>query len=72
MTIDWVDIAVTLLTTGVFTLIGFVWRWSHKVTSLEKDITDLKRRIRKMEVDHDKVMDRMYSMAKSRGDFQIK
>ena len=72
MTIDWIDIAVTLLTTGVFTLIGFVWRWSHKVTSLEKDITDLKRRIRKMEVDHDKVMDRMYSMAKSHGGFQIK
>ena len=72
MTIDWVDIAVTLLTTGLFTLVGFVWRWSHKVTSMEKDIVDMKRRIRKMETDHDKVMDRMYSMAKSRGDFQIK
>ena len=72
MTIDWVDIAVTLLTTGLFTLVGFVWRWSHKVTKIETDITDVKRRIRKMETDHDKVMDRMYSIAKSRGDFKIK
>ena len=72
MTIDWVDIAVTLLTTGLFTLVGFVWRWSHKVTAMEKDITDMKRRIRKMETDHDKVMDKMYSIVKSRGDFQIK
>ena len=72
MTIDWVDIAVTLLTTGLFTLVGFVWRWSHKVTKIETDIADVKRRIRKMETDHDKVMDRMYSIAKSRGDFKIK
>ena len=69
MTIDWVDIAVTLLTTGLFALVGFVWRWSHKVTSMEKDIVDMKRRIRKMETDHDKVMDRMYSIAKSRSEF---
>ena len=69
MTIDWVDIAVTLLTTGLFALVGFVWRWSHKVTSMEKDIADMKRRIRKMETDHDKVMDRMYSIAKSRSEF---
>ena len=66
MTIDWVDIAITILTTGLFALIGFVWRFSHKVTSLEKDVDTYKKRIGKMEADHDKVMDRMYSIAKDR------
>ncbi len=72
MTIDWVDIAITILTTGLFALIGFVWRFSHKVTAMEKDVADNKRRIRKMETDHDKVMDKMYSIVKSRGDFKIR
>ena len=66
MVIDWVDIAMTVLTTGFFALIGFVWRWSHKVTSIEKDIASQQKRIQKMESDHDKVMDRMYSIAKDR------
>ena len=69
MTIDWMDIAVTLLTTGVFALIGFVWRWSHKVTKLENDLDNLMRRVQRLEKDHDKVMDRMYSIAKSRSEF---
>ena len=69
MTVDWIDIAITILTTGFFSLIGFVWRYSHKVTVLEKDVEDNKRRIKKMETDHDKVMDRIYSMAKSRSEF---
>ena len=69
MTIDWIDIAITILTTGFFSLIGFVWRYSHKVTALEKDVADNKRRVKKMETDHDKVMDRIYSMAKSRSEF---
>ena len=69
MTVDWVDIAVTILTTGFFTLIGFVWRWSHKVTKLENDLDNLMRRVQRLEKDHDKVMDRMYSIAKSRSDF---
>lgn len=72
MTIDWMDILITILTTGFFTLIGFVWKFSHKVTALEKDVADNKRRIRKMETDHDKVMDKMYSIVKSRGDFKIR
>ena len=66
MTIDWMDIAVTISTTGIFALIGFVWRWSHKVTSIEKDVLEHKKRIQKLEEDHDKVMDRMYSIAKDR------
>ena len=69
MTVDWIDIAITILTTGFFSLIGFVWKYSHKVTVLEKDVEDNKRRVKKMETDHDKVMDRMYSIAKSRSEF---
>ena len=66
MTIDWIDVVVTISTTGLFALIGFVWRCSHKVTSIEKDVLAHKKRIEKMEQDHDKVMDRMYSIAKDR------
>ncbi len=69
MTIDWVDIAITILTTGLFALIGFVWRFSHKVTKMENDSHNLQRRIQRLEKDHDKVMDRMYSIAKSRSEF---
>ena len=36
---------------------------------MEKDVEDNKRRVKKMETDHDKVMDRMYSIAKSRSEF---
>ena len=69
MTIDWVDIAITILTTGFFSLIGFVWKFSHKVTKMENDLDNNIRRIQRMEKDHDKVMDRMYSIAKSRSEF---
>ncbi len=69
MVIDWVDIAVTILTTGFFALIGFVWKFSHKVTSLEQNVQDNKKRVQKMESDHDKVMDRLFSMNKQRSEF---
>ena len=72
MTIDWVDIAITILTTGLFALIGFVWRFSHKVTAMEKDVSTHKKRIAKMEADHDKVMDRMYSIAKDRSKYMTR
>ena len=72
MLIDWVDIAVTLLTTGLFALIGFVWRWSHKVTVMQQEIENHKRRIQRMERDHDKVMDKMYSIVKDRSAFMTK
>ena len=72
MVVDWMDIAVTILTTGFFALIGFVWRWSHKVTAIEKDVLEHQKRIRKMEADHDKVMDRMYSIAKDRASFMTR
>tara|TARA_R100000008_G_C3553181_1_gene151635 strand:- start:214 stop:525 length:312 start_codon:yes stop_codon:yes gene_type:complete len=72
MTIDWVDIAITILTTGFFSLIGFVWKFSHKVTAMEKDVQEHQKRIRKIETDHDKVMDRMYSMAKERAKLMTK
>lgn len=72
MEIDWIDIAVTITTTALFALIGFVWRWSHKVTNLDQKIDECRERIRKMERDHDKVMDRVYSLAKSRSEFVSK
>ena len=69
MEANWIEIAVSLLTAGLFSLIGFVWRFSHKVTRMEKEQENTTRRVTKMERDHDKVMDRMYSMAKQRGEF---
>ena len=66
MGIDWIDIAVTISTTGFFALIGFVWRSSHKITVMSQTVKDLTRRVGRMETDHGKVMDRMYSIAKDR------
>ena len=39
------------------------------MTKLENDLDNLIRRVQRLEKDHDKVMDRMYSIAKSRSDF---
>ena len=72
MELNWVDIAVTILTAGVFALIGFVWKWSHKVTKMEQSLLDNQRRIKNMEDDHDKAMDRIYSMNKQRSEFLTK
>ena len=69
MTIDWIDILVTVLTAGVFSLIGFVWKFSHKVTKMEQTLSDNQRRIKNMEADHDKAMDRLYSMNKQRSEY---
>jgi hypothetical protein len=69
MTIDWMDIAITILTAGVFSLIGFVWKWSHKVTKMETKQNEHCRRIKTMEADHDKAMDRLYSMSKRNSEF---
>ena len=69
MTIDWIDIAVTILTAGVFALIGFVWKWSHKVTKMEQQQEENTRRIKELESDNDKVSDRLFSMNKQRGEF---
>jgi len=49
-----------------------VWRFSHKVTKLEQDYESIKSRLRRMENEHDKVMDRVYSLAKSRHEFMNK
>jgi len=37
-----IDIAITFGTTTVLGLVGFVWRISHKVSSLEKSIESVK------------------------------
>ena len=69
MTIDWIDIAVTVLTTGLFTLIGFMWRWSHKVTKMEQEQKENTRRIKSLELNDEKVDDRLHSINKQRGEF---
>jgi len=63
------DIAITILTAGVFALIGFVWKWSHKVTKMEQQQEENSRRIKNLENDNDKVSDRLFSMNKQRGEF---
>lgn len=69
MTIDWIDIVVSVLTAGVFALIGFVWKWSHKVSHMEQQMEDNQRRIKNIEDDQDKAMDRIFSMSKQRSEF---
>jgi hypothetical protein len=59
------EILITILTSGFFALVGFVWRFSHKVTKLEEQIKRLEDRLRAVENDADKALDRMYSMNKS-------
>ena len=66
---NWLEILTGILSSGVLALIGFVWRWSHKITSMENDINDHKRRLRDIEMDNDKVNDKMYSMVKDRSEF---
>jgi hypothetical protein len=63
---EWMHIAVPILAAGFFSLVGFVWRFSHKVTRIENQVLDLRRRVALMEAAHDKALDRIYSMAKSR------
>ena len=63
------EILLGLVSTSLVALVGFVWKFSHKVTRLENQTDTLRNRIGRMESDHDKVMDKIYSMAKSRGDF---
>jgi ferritin-like protein len=63
------QVLLTLVTAGVVGMIGVMWRFAHKVTRLENEARTLRNRIARMESDHDKVMDRLYSVAKSRGDF---
>lgn len=68
MIIDWIDILITILTTGVFALIGFVWRFSHKVTQMSQSQADLERRVRNMELEIDKTSDKLYSVVRSRSE----
>ncbi len=72
MEIDWIDIAVTISTTGLFALIGFVWRSSHKITVMSQKVEDLTRRVGRMENDHGKAMDRIHSIVKDRSNLMSK
>ena len=69
MEMDWGNILMTLTSAGLFGLIGFVWRFSHQVTKMQQELTDLSRRIRNIESDLDKAKDRMYSIVKSKTEF---
>jgi hypothetical protein len=66
---NWIEILIGVLSSGVLALIGFVWRWSHKITAMENDVNDHKRRLRKIEMENDKVNDKMYSIVKDRSEF---
>jgi len=63
------QVLLALVTAGVVGVIGAMWRFAHKVTRLENESKALRGRIQRMEGEHDKVMGRLYSVAKSRGDF---
>jgi hypothetical protein len=55
------DFVMTALGTAVFTLIGFVWKVSHKVSSLEKQVSserELRQRdAREFRKDIDNIVD---------------
>lgn len=60
-----VGIGVTLLTTGFFGLIGFVWKVSHKVSMHQKEIEALDKRVLRLTRDVDKNNDKVYSIVKN-------
>tara|TARA_R110000737_G_scaffold242413_2_gene253673 strand:+ start:365 stop:580 length:216 start_codon:yes stop_codon:yes gene_type:complete len=68
MTMDWSNVLMTLTSAGLFGLIGFVWRFSHKITQMQQSLTDIERRVRGVEMEIDKTSDRMYSMVKNKTD----
>ena len=72
MTIDWVEIAITILTTGFFSLIGFVWRFSHKVSVLERDVSALLQRVKECRIECDKINDKIYAMTQDRSNLMSK
>lgn len=37
-----IDIAMTVVSTALFGLIGFVWKISHKINTLEKSLENLR------------------------------
>lgn len=73
---QFLDIAITVVSTAVFALIGFVWKVSHKVTDQEKELESLQSKLNALETQtkHDigylmnKVdahNDKMYSIVKN-------
>jgi len=41
-----IDIAITVVSSAVFGLIGFVWKVSHKVSSLEREVQNLDSKLK--------------------------
>ena len=73
------DIVMTVISSALFGLIGFVWKISHKVSTLEREVQNLERRLKgiesqtKHDVDYlmgklDAHNDKMYSIVKNKRD----
>jgi len=73
---QFLDIAITVVSSAVFALIGFVWKVSHKVNDQEKELQNLESKFKGLEsqTKHDisylmnKVdahNDKMYSIVKN-------
>tara|TARA_R100001163_G_C4983304_1_gene138631 strand:+ start:276 stop:521 length:246 start_codon:yes stop_codon:yes gene_type:complete len=71
-----IDVLMTVISSALFGLIGFVWKISHKVTSHEKEIQTIKQisESRHTQTKHDveyliskvdKNNDKMYSIVKN-------
>jgi outer membrane murein-binding lipoprotein Lpp len=63
------ELLLSLSVAAIAALAGIVWKFGIKISQLDTQARHLKNRIGRLESDHDKVMDRLYSVAKSRGDF---
>ena len=73
------DIVMTVISSALFGLIGFVWKISHKVSTLEREVQNLESRLKgaesqtKHDVDYlmgklDAHNDKMYSIVKNKRD----
>ena len=60
-----VGIGITLLTTGFFAMIGFVWKISHKTSMLEQRIEAHEKRIMTNASKLEKLSDKQYSIVKT-------
>ena len=60
-----VGIGVTLLTTGFFAMVGFVWRVSHKVSMHNQRLDALDKQIRDINHSVEKNNDKVYSIVKN-------
>jgi len=60
-----VGIGVTLLTTGFFAMVGFVWKTSHKASMLEQRVEAHEKRIASNAHKLEKLSDKQYSIVRT-------